>query len=54
METRTLSGKEYMHNYKFDSKGTTKNLEKRKVIGFLVPEKTILEGFCHILALQQS
>ena len=31
-----------------------KNLEKRKVIGFLLPEKTILERFCHILALQQS
>ena len=44
-----------MHNYKFDSKGVThiKSL-KEKSHRLLVPEKTILERFCHILALQQS
>ena len=54
-DNKPSSGKAYMHNYKFDSKGATnKNLEKRKVIGILVLEKTILEKFCPILAMQQS
>ena len=53
--TRASSGKAYMHSYKFDSKGTT-NIKSWKEIShrLLVPEKTILEKFCHILALQQS